>query len=343
MRVARGWLLSVVLAGGFFPAGAAPADFPFEAVVKASRLHVRSGPGTNFTAVADVRQGERLTVVGEKSGWYKVNLPASCKLWVAAAYVSWQEGEPEGVVTGDDVNLRAAGSYNAETLAQLKKGDRLKVFRKRGDWLEAAPLGADVFAWVSAKYVEAAGAADPDIAEWLAIRRLYQEEMDKDIVQRRLDPVLARAEALAATCQNQGVKERLDLFLKQLREEAEWSRKLTATQEERAKAMREIQERYQAEMKRLLEQVPEASAFLLTGWLYETGNILGGAPGTHKLVKGGKVIAYVRGNNVDLSKYYGKYVGVNGEDSYHPRYREPVIVIQAESQIRAIGPDGKGD
>ena len=45
----------------------------------------------------------------------------------------------------------------------------------------------------------------------------------------------------------------------------------------------------------------------------------------------------MRGNNVDLKKYYGKYVGLNGEDSYHPKYPEPVVVLQAAAQIQVIG------
>ncbi len=312
-------------------------DFPFEGEVKTGNLHVRSGPGVNFTVLGDVHKGERLTVVEKKGDWLKVQIPETCRVWVAARYVEWKEGDVEGLVKGNDVNLRAAGSFNAESLAKLSAGDKVRIFKRVGDWFEAAPVGIDVFAWVSAKYVSDLGTSDPDAAEWLSIRKLYQQEMDKEIRSRNLDGVLARSESLATSCRNPRVKERVDLFIQQIREEAEWCRKLSTTELERKQAVQAIQQKYEKEIKSLINNTPPGNAYLLTGWLYECGNIIGGAPGTHKLVKGGKLVAYVRGNNVDLKKYYGKYVGVNGEDSYHPRYQEPVIVIQAAGQIQTIG------
>lgn len=332
-------VVSALWAAGLSFVGAADlaGDLPFEGEVKGTNLNVRSGPGTNYTALGTLHKGERVTVVSRKDGWYKIQLPESCRLWVAKKYVEWKPGDAEGTVKGNDVNLRAAGSFNAESLVQLKDGSRLKVFGAEGDWLKVSASDADVFAWVSSKYVTDGGSSDPDTAEWLAIRKLHQAEMDKEVRSRNLDGVLARGEALAGSAKNPRVKERAELFVKQIREEAEWYRKLSATERERNEAVRAIQDKYKEEMRKLLEKTPESATYLLTGWLFECGNIIGGAPGSHKLVKGGKTIAYVRGNNVDLNKYYGQYVGVNGEDSFHPRYREPVIVIQSEAQIQSIG------
>lgn len=332
-------LIPALLAAGClsFSAAAASPDLPFEGEVKGSNLNIRSGPGTDYTALGTLHKGERVTVVARKEGWYKIQLPESSRLWVARKYVEWKPGDAEGRVKGTDVNLRAAGSFNAESLAQVANGARLKVFGEEGDWLKVASLDVEVFAWISAKYVTDTGVSDPDTAEWLAIKKLYQAEMDKEIRTRNLDGVLSRSEALAVGCKNPRVKERADLFVNQVREEAEWCRKLSATEKERADAVRAVQEKYRKQMQEILAKTPGSAAYLLTGWLYECGNIIGGAPGTHKLVKGGKLIAYVRGNNVDLKKYYGKYVGVNGEETYHPRYRDLVIVIQSEGQIQMIG------
>ncbi len=331
--------ISALLAAGVFfhVAASGSADLPFEGEVKAANLNVRSGPGTNYAEIGTLHKGERVTVLARKEGWYKIQLPEACRLWVAKKYVEWNVGDAEGRVKGTDVNLRVAGSFNAESLAQVGNGARLKVFGAEGDWLKVAPLDAEAFAWISAKYVSDSGVSDPDTAEWLAIKKLHQTEMDKEVRARNLDGVLVRSEALAAGCKNPRVKERVDLFLKQIREEAEWYKKLSTTERERADAVRAIQDKYRKQMQEILDKTPGTAAYLLTGWLYECGNIIGGAPGTHKLVKGGKLIAYVRGNNVDLKKYYGKYVGVNGEETYHPRYRDLVIVVQSENQIQVIG------
>ncbi|MBP7148197.1 MAG: TonB family protein [Acidobacteria bacterium] len=55
--------------------------------VTASRLNVRSAPGTDSEAVEKIGQNERLLVVSEREGWYEVRLPDGRTGWVSAEYV----------------------------------------------------------------------------------------------------------------------------------------------------------------------------------------------------------------------------------------------------------------
>jgi N-acetylmuramoyl-L-alanine amidase len=58
----------------------------FEASVIPSLLNIRSGPATRFEPVAEpLEKGTKLTVVGEKNGWYKVE--SKLEGWVSKNYV----------------------------------------------------------------------------------------------------------------------------------------------------------------------------------------------------------------------------------------------------------------
>lgn len=64
-------------------------------VVNGSNANVRKGPGTNFTRVGQVQQGDILTVSGEKDGWYKVEAPGIGQVWIAGWLTT-----PQQIVSG---------------------------------------------------------------------------------------------------------------------------------------------------------------------------------------------------------------------------------------------------
>jgi N-acetylmuramoyl-L-alanine amidase len=50
--------------------------------VKASALNIRSGPGTNYDKLGVLRQGETVTILENKGGWYRISSG-----WVSANYI----------------------------------------------------------------------------------------------------------------------------------------------------------------------------------------------------------------------------------------------------------------
>lgn len=50
--------------------------------VKASALNIRSGPGTNYDKLGVLRQGQKVTILENKGGWYRI--PSG---WVSANYI----------------------------------------------------------------------------------------------------------------------------------------------------------------------------------------------------------------------------------------------------------------
>jgi uncharacterized protein YgiM (DUF1202 family) len=68
------------------PAKPAPPRIRGSVVVAVKRLRVRSGRGTQYPTVKTMRRGQRLTVIGETEGWWKVRFPNKVVGWVARRY-----------------------------------------------------------------------------------------------------------------------------------------------------------------------------------------------------------------------------------------------------------------
>ncbi|MDK2887794.1 MAG: N-acetylmuramoyl-L-alanine amidase [Thermoanaerobacter sp.] len=66
-----------------------------QVVVQGNLVNVRSGPGLQYEVLAQVNSGDRLTVLGKVSDWYKVQLPGGVTGWIVAWYVR-EEGPPAG-------------------------------------------------------------------------------------------------------------------------------------------------------------------------------------------------------------------------------------------------------
>ncbi|HCW03587.1 MAG TPA: hypothetical protein DGK91_03005 [Clostridium sp.] len=55
--------------------------------VTASKLNVRTGPGTNYDSFHTLWQGNVITVIGESNGWYKIQLSNGKTGWVSSTYL----------------------------------------------------------------------------------------------------------------------------------------------------------------------------------------------------------------------------------------------------------------
>jgi len=74
------------------PAAEAKPTPPQEYVrVTGTRLNVREQPNTSAAAVARVKKGERLAVLGRDDGWVRVQLPDGTSGWVHGKYVRSEE------------------------------------------------------------------------------------------------------------------------------------------------------------------------------------------------------------------------------------------------------------
>lgn len=75
------------------------AQYVKEGVVTGSRVNVRSGPGVSYGRLTYLRKGAVVSVLEEKDGWVRIELPPTGRLWVSARYI----GAPgEGVVKPEE-------------------------------------------------------------------------------------------------------------------------------------------------------------------------------------------------------------------------------------------------
>ena len=137
------------------------------AMVKGNVVNLRSGPGTGYTVVGEVKQGDRLSVVGASGEWSKVSR-GSDTVWIHGTLITMEAAASAlvsgngqiAVVTGKMVNLRARAGTSHPVVGEASVGTRLPVVGKSGDWLNVL-LSSGKTAWVAGWLVRLEGLPAP--------------------------------------------------------------------------------------------------------------------------------------------------------------------------------------
>lgn len=148
-------------------------------VTNAYFLNVRSGPGANFSPVAQVARGDVLYLMGYRnaqSNWILVALPSGTQGWVHAGYVAssvpvssmtvWQGGSPPTGTPGQPgsynatvstyfLNMRTGPGINYSIVTTLARGDGMTLTHRdaAGNWVRAT-LSNGTQGWVHAGYIQ---------------------------------------------------------------------------------------------------------------------------------------------------------------------------------------------
>ena len=167
-----------VVAAQSKPAGASERTtrvykMPFIAEVVGTDVNVRSGAGTAYYDTGKVNAPGRVTVVGEKTGWYEIIPPLGSFSWIAKEFVDVNPTNPGiGMVKDAGVRIWAGSDYREpirSSILQVKlnKGDIVKLIgtnSQESDYYKIVPPpGAHL--WISGnylKYVEAISRPSPD-------------------------------------------------------------------------------------------------------------------------------------------------------------------------------------
>lgn len=141
--------LMVLLAFLFsFQVDRTQAAYSFQAKVNADVLNVRSQPGTSYSIMGKLKQGQIVTIYEQKNGWSRIGY-GSLKGWVASQYLtatSWT-----GYVTATNLNFRSAPG--GSVLGMLPIGTAVKVHGNDGTWLKVYASTLNKTGWVSASYI----------------------------------------------------------------------------------------------------------------------------------------------------------------------------------------------
>ncbi len=103
---------------------------PRYGIVTATSLRIRQSPSTQSETIAYYTQGDRVTIVGETSGWYRVKLENGSYGYVSADYVELEAPavtEREAYSTGNHVRVRSQPSTSSAILSVVSFGDSFTV------------------------------------------------------------------------------------------------------------------------------------------------------------------------------------------------------------------------
>ncbi len=114
-------------------------EFDKIAVVNVNQLNVRSCPAVTGKVRKQVVEGERLRVLEERSGWYKVH---DYTAFAASKFI-----DNKNVVTANILNIRA-DVPDGPIIVKVNKGQKLIVIDREGEWCRVSLRQW----WVLAKY-----------------------------------------------------------------------------------------------------------------------------------------------------------------------------------------------
>ncbi|MBO3304508.1 SH3 domain-containing protein [Clostridium perfringens] len=132
-----------------------------------SFLNVRKGPGTNYDSIAQLHQGEKVSIVAKNGEWYKISSPASG--YVHKDFILVKNIEDNkfqeiscyaiGLVKNASVlNVRSGPGTVYNSIGQLVNGDKVTIVAK------TKPIG-EINDWYKIKFSNAYGYVRSDFIE----------------------------------------------------------------------------------------------------------------------------------------------------------------------------------
>jgi uncharacterized protein YgiM (DUF1202 family) len=132
--------------------------FPYDAVITANDVYIRSGPGTNFYHCGKFKKGDRVKVVARQYSWSRIVPPAGSFSWISMQYVKIDPANPGvGIVTGDNVRVYAGSDfvkplYSTTLQEKLNTGDKVKLLGEQLDGYYKIAPPPTAFLWVSTNF-----------------------------------------------------------------------------------------------------------------------------------------------------------------------------------------------
>ncbi|MBN3038835.1 MAG: SH3 domain-containing protein [Candidatus Omnitrophica bacterium] len=266
--------------------------------VLGDHVNIRAGKGLNFEIIDQIDKGKGLMVIGEDADWYRVKLPKTAQSFVHKDYIKNE------IVQGDRLRVRSGPGNNFTVLGVLNEGDRIKVLGHDGDWLKITPPEG-CSAWISKKFVR------------LTKRKYAAEDSEVAVSEEQAEPVEEVEEIEQAEVES---KEKV---AKKTEEE-----KTPEIVEAKTRGQKE--EKPQEAKKAQSQKETKTEAGNFTGVVQDMGKIFD-RPGTHKLTQDGKVIFYLKSENINLNRYVYREVNIVGkveEPKNSRRYPHPVIDVE---------------
>ena len=114
----------------FIPAGEVQAKM---VAVDRDRIHVRSGPGQNYSILWHLERGFPLQVIGSDRDWYKVRDYEGDVGWV---FKPLTNSQAHVVVRKREINVRSGPGTNYRIVAKAREGVVFRTVGRQKGWLK---------------------------------------------------------------------------------------------------------------------------------------------------------------------------------------------------------------
>ncbi|MEH7384108.1 SH3 domain-containing protein [Bacillus sp. JJ1521] len=130
------------------------------AVINTPVLNVREGPGLSYGRSAQVKQGEKYTIIERKDEWVKLQLSSGKTGWVASWLIKENQSNSSQttssstvVSTVDGLRLRSGPGTSFQVIGSINKGNEAGYIEANENWTKISFNGHN--GWVSSQFVTA--------------------------------------------------------------------------------------------------------------------------------------------------------------------------------------------
>ncbi|MEH7236149.1 SH3 domain-containing protein [Bacillus sp. JJ1562] len=130
------------------------------AVINTPVLNVREGPGLSYGRTAQVKQGEKYSIIERKNEWVKLQLPSGKSGWVASWLIKENQSNSSPttssstvVSTVDGLRFRSGPGTSFQVIGSLNKGNEARFIEANENWTKILFNGHN--GWVSSQFITA--------------------------------------------------------------------------------------------------------------------------------------------------------------------------------------------
>jgi len=136
----------------FFANGLSLAQetFPFQVEILDKNINIRSESTVSSPVLCKVNKEERLTVLSEHYGWYKVILPKNTGAFIKEDFVLAVDSKT-GRVINDRVNIRLGAGESFPVIGVARKEETLSILEHNSGWYKIEPTGS-CFGWLHKQF-----------------------------------------------------------------------------------------------------------------------------------------------------------------------------------------------
>lgn len=133
---------------------------PFQGVVNADNINIRSDSTVTSKTICVVNKGERLDVIKGLYDWYKIRLPKQAPSYINKGLVELI-GDNAARVTGENINIRLGPEASSAIVGKIGKNEVVNILGEKGEWYKIEPPNI-AFGWVHKKFIDKIGETGKD-------------------------------------------------------------------------------------------------------------------------------------------------------------------------------------